>query len=149
MKSRIYFALATFVLITMCTASAARAQSPALMSLVANVPFEFEVGKAKLPAGKYLVREIVEASQGAVLQLINKDDKSARALMTISTTGKNEERARLVFHRYGNHYFFAEAWSTESTGWQAPKSRAERAIEREYARLNQQMKQIALFAHNQ
>jgi|SRR2546421_7636046 len=111
MKGRIYLAIVTLVLIGLFAAAPTEAQSGNRMTLIANVPFEFEVGKAKLPAGEYEVREIVPASQGAVLQLRERDGHTSIALMTTSVDGKSQEQARLIFHRYDNRYFFAEAWT--------------------------------------
>jgi hypothetical protein len=49
-------------------------------------------------------------------------------LLTSTVEGKAQERAKLVFHRYVNQYFFAQAWvDGEKTGLEASKSRAERA----------------------
>jgi hypothetical protein len=53
-------------------------------------------------------------------------------MMTV--TGKAQESAKLTFHRYGDQYFFAEAWvDGDTSGLQAQKPRAERAITRELA----------------
>jgi hypothetical protein len=149
MKGRNYFAVVTLVLIGLFAAAPAKAQSGNRVRLIANVPFEFEVGNVRLPAGEYQVREIVESSQGAVLQLRNRDCNASIALMTNSIDGKSQDRGRLIFHRYGNRYYFAEAWTSgNSSGLQARKSKAERATERELARLNHPMETIVLMARN-
>jgi hypothetical protein len=47
---------------------------------------------------------------------------------------KNNNHARLVFHRYGERYFLAEVWNgADPTGRQLLKSQEERAIESELA----------------
>ena len=149
MKGRNYFAVVTLVLIGLFAVAPAKAQSGNRVRLIANVPFEFEVGNVRLPAGEYLVREIVESSQGAVLQLRNPGCDASIAVMTTSIDGKSQDRARLIFHRYGSRYFFAEAWTSgTSIGLRARKSGAERATQQELARLNQRMETIVLMAHN-
>lgn len=46
-----------------------------------------------------------------------------------SLIGKAQESAKLVFHRYGNQYAFAQAWMQgDSNGLEAPRPRAERAM---------------------
>src|SRR5581483_4061193 len=70
----------------------------------ADIPFDFMVGKTRLPAGKYCVSRV---------------------------TARGERTARLVFHRYGNQYFLAEIWDGESNmTQQLGKSKAEREAAR-------------------
>jgi hypothetical protein len=51
--------------------------------------------------------------------------------------------SKLTFHRYGNQYYFAEVWiDGEKDGLQAPKSKAERATQKELAALNIAMESV-------
>ena len=59
--------------------------------------------------------------------------------------GKPQVGAKLIFNRYGNKHFFAEAWvDGDNTGLQAPKSRAERAAESEMAGMKAKAETVAL-----
>jgi hypothetical protein len=65
-----------------------------------------------------------------------------------TTRHKVSETAVLVFHRYGDHYFLAQAWTPgERDGFEARKSRSERNVARELAGIKPQSKTIALTAN--
>ena len=99
-------------------------------------PFQFNVGDRTLPAGEYSVAQVNPSSDRAVLQLRSKDGGSSATIQMNNVIGKAPKRAKLVFNRYGNQYYFAAAWiDGDTSGLQAQKSRAERATEREHAAL--------------
>ena len=147
MRKGIYSVIATLALVILCSAVSVKGQSGKRTVLQADIPFEFSVGKVTLPAGQYTVRNISDSSD--LLQLVS-NDGHARALVQMnSVTGKADDNAKLVFNRYGNHYFFTQAWmSGTSTGLQALKSRAERAVERELASLDLRVEEVVLTARN-
>lgn len=101
--------------------------------VVAEIPFQFTVGDRAMPSGKYAVK--ATNMQGIALIIQSADAKRAAVRLTNSMEPtKANERAKLVFHRYGERYFLAEVWSGGSnTGRELVKSRQERAIERELA----------------
>jgi len=115
-------------------AVAAKAQKPNRTQLIANIPFQFNVGNETLPAGEYTVLSVMADSSNVVLKMQNQDGKSSAMFQATAVEGKAQDRTMLVFHRYGSKYFFAQAWvDGEKFGLQAPKSRAERVTEREFA----------------
>ena len=64
-----------------------------------------------------------------------------------SARSKAQESAKLIFHRYGNKYFFVQAWiDGDNAGMQAPRSKAERAAESELAGLQTKTETVALRA---
>jgi len=64
-----------------------------------------------------------------------------------SARSKAQESAKLIFRRYHNQYFFAQAWIDGSNnGMQAPRSKAERAAESELAGLQPKTETVALRA---
>ena len=103
--------------------------------ITANVPFEFSIGEKKLPAGKYSVGRIRQGSDDTVLSVDDSDGhwkaiRASSSVQTLNTTNK----ARLVFHRYGNEYFLSQVWSAGAvTGRQFPRTQHERELERNYA----------------
>lgn len=142
MKKQAYTMIAMIVLVG-SMAVAARAQTSGRTQLIANIPFEFSVGSKILPAGEYTVRQVNPASDHAVLQLRSKDG-SAMVQMG-SVIGRAQDSAKLVFNRYGDQHFFAEAWvDGENNGLQAPRSAVERAAERELAGIKAKTESIAL-----
>src|SRR5262245_47851558 len=137
MKKHAYTMMALLVLAG-SMAVAAQGQTSGRTELRANIPFEFNVGDKSLPAGEYTVQQINPASDHCALQLRSKDGRSVAMIQMNNAIGKANERARLVFNRYGDEYYFSQAWtSSEALGWQAPRSKGERA-----ARL--QLAQVAL-----
>jgi hypothetical protein len=129
MKRQAYTIIGAMVLVAVFSMSTAKAQSSQLM---ADIPFDFSASDQTLPAGKYIVNVVNPASGNNVLRIRSADGKTNVALLTRSVISKRQDQAKLVFHRIGDRYFLAQAWSTgESTGMEAMKSRSERATERE------------------
>jgi hypothetical protein len=105
---------------------------------VAKVPFEFIVGGKTLPSGQYTVSALSDTNKAA---MVIRGRSSAIRLTNEIQTNKNKEQARLVFHRYGEHYFLSEVWmGADSNGRQLVKSRQEGSIERELASLGSKSK---------
>jgi hypothetical protein len=146
MKKQAYTMIATIVLVG-SMAVAAQAQTSGYTKLIANIPFQFNVGNKTLPAGEYTVAQVNPASDHAVLQLRSKDGRAGARVQMGSVIGKAKESAKLIFNRYGNQYFFAQAWvDGDNTGLQAPKSRAERNTDRELAGMKPTSEAVALKA---
>ena len=104
------------------------AQAQSAKTVVSNVPFEFIVGDQTLPAGEYHINR----SLGNALRIQTSDPAASASRLTNEIQSRNNKRARLVFHRYGERYFLAEVWTgAGDVGRQLLKSRQERAIERE------------------
>ena len=146
MKKQAYTMSALLVLVG-SMAVAAQAQTSGRTQLIANIPFQFNVGTKTLPAGEYSVRQVNPDSDHGVLLLSSKDGNASVMIQVGSVIGKAQESAKLTFHRYGNKYFFAQAWiDGDNTGMQAPKSKAERAAESELAGLQSKTETVALRA---
>ena len=144
MKKQAYTMIAMIILVG-SMAVVATAQTSGRTRLSANIGFDFKVGNRTLPAGEYTVTQINPASDQAVLQLRSKDGRAATMVQMTPVIGKAQENAKLIFNRYGDHYFFAQAWVVgDNTGLQAPKTSAERAAERELAGIRAKTEAIAL-----
>ncbi|HEU4479748.1 MAG TPA: hypothetical protein VFR80_14620 [Pyrinomonadaceae bacterium] len=106
----------------------AQAQTTGAQKVVANIPFAFNVGNTSLPAGKYTITVLNPSSDRKVLQVRSTNGKSTAITQTTNVIGDISDDSKLVFHRYGDRYFFAKAqMAGETTGLAAPKSSAERA----------------------
>jgi hypothetical protein len=129
-----YTTLKTFALMgalfTLATASV-HAQSRAAVK--ANIPFDFAVGDATLKAGQYTV-DRVGMEKLVVTSIDGKVTAFALAPKNVERT-RNSAPTRLVFHRYGDNYFLAEAWMNGNGNGLYP-SKAERRIGREFAKIN-------------
>jgi hypothetical protein len=147
MKKQAYMIATMIVLLTVAGLSTARAQTNGTTELRANIPFEFSVGNQTLPAGEYVVRCTNPASDMKVLQLRSSDGRESVMVRTNSVIGKTQEDAKLVFNRYGDHYFFAQAWlPADNIGMQASKSRNEKQIARELAGTKLPRESVAITA---
>ena len=123
MKTQVHMLIALVAIIGFFETSAT-AQTG---QLTANIPFEFSVGSKKLPAGEYTIKCTNPASDLKVLQLQTRDGRKVAMVQTSSVIGKVRDDARLVFNRYGNEYFFSQAWlPADDIGMQAPKAKIER-----------------------
>ena len=146
MKKQAYTVIAMIVLAGSLAVSA-KAQTNGRIALIANIPFQFSIGNKSLPAGEYTVRSISDPSSNVLLRIQSRDGKTCAMLQTSTVEGKAQERAKLVFHRYGNQYFFAQAWvDGDSTGLEPQKSRAERVAERELAAIKMATKSVTVTA---
>jgi hypothetical protein len=134
MKKQAYI-ITVIMLVTIAGLSTAKAQTSGNPQLIANIPFAFSVGNKTMPAGEYTVSCANPASDLKVLQLRSRDGRAGVMVQTSSVIGKIQDSAKLVFNRYGDHYFFAQAWlPADGIGMQASKSRSEKQIARELAR---------------
>jgi hypothetical protein len=143
MKRHAYMMIALMALVGLM-AVVAQAQTGNRTQLVANIPFQFNVGDKAMPAGEYTVSQVNPSSDRAVLQLRSKDGKSTAMIQMTNMIGKANESARLVFNRYGNASYFAEAWTSDANGLQASKSKAERTARQELAGMKPSTETVAL-----
>lgn len=144
MKKQI-FKLAALVVVLVTVAAATPAQAQTTNQFTADIPFDFHVGGDWFPAGEYTVRCLNPSSDVKVLQLRNTDGESSVMLHTNSVVGRMNHQSRLVFNRYGNQYYFSQAWlASERLGMQAVKSRQEKATAKEMARLSYKPEMVAL-----
>ena len=124
MKKQTYTMIAMIVLVG-SMAVAAQAQTSGHTQLTANIPFQFSVGNKNLPAGEYMVLSVNADSSNVAIKIQSRDGRASAMVRMMTVIGKGQESAKVIFNRYGNQYFFAQAWvDGESSGLQAPKSRA-------------------------
>ena len=125
MKRNLIGILSLVVLSVLIGSTGAFAQSYAK----ANVPFDFKVGSAQLPAGTYEIK-VVGASAAAIE--IQNDEGRKGAMSTARHETPRKTNAKLVFHHVGNQYFLAEVWrSSETDGMIVPTSKQEKDLEQE------------------
>jgi hypothetical protein len=133
MKRHLNISLAIIMLVGVL--AAAQAQTSSAQKMVANIPFTFNVGQTKLPAGKYTITVVNPSSDRKVLQIRNADGHSSAMIQTTSELRNAAENAKLVFHRYGDRYFFAQAqMAGDMTSLAAVKTKAERTEREAIAR---------------
>jgi len=101
----------------------------------ATIPFDFTIAKQTLPAGEYKVESL-----GTVLQVVRLDGPGSVFMQSYVAGYKRDATPKLIFHRYGNRSFLAQAWIAD-TGRELIAS----AREIEYARTENQA-QVVVFA---
>jgi hypothetical protein len=125
MKRCFSLAIAMTMVAVLATAARSQAAGPQLMR--AHIPFAFHAGSRELPAGEYSITVLNPSSDQKVLQIRSTDGRISAIVSTLSAKAKSSERSRLLFHRYGDTYFFAQAQvAGELTSLAAVKSSAER-----------------------
>ena len=133
MKRHLSLTIAIMMLVAVwATTAQSQAASPRLMR--AHIPFAFNVGNKQFPAGVYTITVLNPSSDQKVLQIRSTDGSVSAIVSTVAAKSKSPEQSKVVFHRYGDTYFFAQAQvSGESTALAAFKSKAERTEARTIA----------------
>jgi hypothetical protein len=144
MKKTAYTMMALLVLAG-AMAVTAQAQTVSRAQVRVSIPFQFHVGNVTMPAGDYLIQQINPAADVATLQISRKDGRANVIVNMIGAISGGRAMSQLGFRRYGNQYYFGEVWvEGNSDGLQAPKTKAERATQKELAALNVSMETVAL-----
>jgi len=80
-----------------------------------NIPFSFTVGEKSLPAGEYSFERNRKDSD--LVWLVQSRDGHVTALFTTTAVRATEtqEKAKLVFHKYGDQYFLSQIWTQGET----------------------------------
>ena len=147
MKKQAYMIVAMVMFTAAVGLSSAKAQTSGPTILHVGIPFAFGVGTQTLPAGRYRVTFVNNASDIKTLQLRDNAGHSSVMVQTSSVIGKTANNGKLVFNRYGDRYYFAQVWlPADNIGMQAPKSRAEKATARELASITKATEVLVLTA---
>ena len=99
----------TFVIIILATAYTAEAQQSSAQVMIANIPFAFTANNKTLPAGKYAVTVLNSSSDRKALQIRSMNGRFSAMILTNAVIGHVSDNAKLVFERYDDRYFFAQA----------------------------------------
>jgi hypothetical protein len=120
--------LALSFLVSMLAVAPTSAKS--VGGLKAHIPFDFNVGSASMAAGEYTINSIT--SDGAGLRISGAGgDVMTLTVASLQANPNRQERARLIFHKYGEQYFLAAVWNAEQTGRALPESKRERNLRKE------------------
>jgi hypothetical protein len=83
---------------------------------VAKIPFDFTVQAVTLPAGEYTLAPL---SANGVIQIRNNETGKSISVLAPPSLSNHKGGAgapgKVIFHRYGDSYFFAEVWT-----WDGP-----------------------------
>ena len=114
--------LATVAIFAALACTGLRAQT---ITLTANIPFDFNAGSKLMPAGEYQIQE-----EGHLTFLHGIDNGNANVvLMTANGDRATSQEARLDFHKYGNRYFLATIWDSQTPeGRRVPPTAREKEL---------------------
>ena len=99
----------TFAIIIFATAFTAGAQQSSAQRVIANIPFAFTANSKTLPAGKYTITVLNSSSDRRALQIRSMNGRFSVMVLTNTLIGSVADNAKLVFERYDDRYYFAQA----------------------------------------
>lgn len=114
----------TFVFAALC---AAAPSAYSQQRVVADIPFDFIVGKHECPAGVWSIER--HHSNPAILTLESRDGKH-RFMVTagLATGTEHLGKAQLVFNQYGGERFLSQVWRHGAVGSRLQPGAAERRM---------------------
>jgi hypothetical protein len=122
--------LSLFVtLLLALTIYASKAKAQIVGDLEANIPFQFHVGNAKLPAGEYRIHPL-DDSDLTVMEIVSADGSTSALFEVQNTDAKSAPaKSELIFNKYGDRYFLAKLFDEGNpSGSELAKSRYEKRI---------------------
>jgi len=125
MKKHMLFAFASFFV----AVGSLHAQS---VSLVANIPFDFVVGKAMLHAGIYTISPVSVDGSGILLRSSDLKDHVLLTPCTCASETTPQHESKLVFQVADGQYFLWQIWTQ---GYNAGRQLSIRAREAQHANL--------------
>jgi hypothetical protein len=119
------------IMIMIAAGTAVKAQT-LQYKLTANIPFDFTVADKKFPAGEYSFSRAQQNAGDTIVQISSADGHDNLNRLTVPVLRlTSEDKATLVFHRYGDEYFLFQIWpASANTGRALSKSRGEKEVER-------------------
>jgi len=96
-------------------------------TMTATVPFGFELGSKHLAPGTYTISTPVDG----VVEIRSTTD-AAMIIANHGQSGRPTKTAKVVFDRYGDHYFLRQLWFSpeENSYLESPESKAEKQAKR-------------------
>lgn len=133
MKKQLFVLLGLGMLVGM----SASAQT---VNLKADVPFNFIIRGATLPAGEYTIKGM---GDGSAIAVRGASPKANTIVLSQRCTSRDAaKQSKLVFHRYGDRYFLSQVWiAGNDSGRELLKSPREMEVARDYT-----VQDVVLFA---
>jgi len=97
-----------------------------------NVPFNFTVDTADLPAGEYTFHTLGTTEQAMAIE--SSDGNVAKVILPNACVSPHaQEKTKLVFRRYGAQYFLAQIWiEGRERGKELPLTKREKEVAMDY-----------------
>jgi hypothetical protein len=98
-----------------------------------TVPFSFMVNRAAMPAGQYSVWSVDPDRNTLAIRNLN-SHATRLVLSNACTSARGANATKLVFHRYGTHYFLSQIWREGAySGREIPQSALEKELAKDTA----------------
>lgn len=129
-RAMLILGIAALALLLTAVDSQVSAQSDAQLQV--KIPFNFTICREQLPAGKYTLKH-ASSSNTHLLAIRSEDNRVVELACTNDMQSpKSVEEGKLIFNRYGDQYFLAEAWwPGDDIGHQIVKSEREKTLIKE------------------
>jgi len=102
--------------------------------LEANVPFAFEAGNKRFPAGQYQIESVTTgAGTLEVIRQVNGEGRATFSTIALERHSTNSQ-PQLIFHRYGNNFFLYQISNGEGKARQLFESKQEKEAAKHDAR---------------
>ena len=119
MKRNMFGAVTALVLALLVNVGFAQSKTKA------DVPFAFHVAQSSMSDGTYSINAVADR----VMQIRNDSTNAAVMVITQREESLKPQSPRLVFHKYGDSYFLAEAWSgSGDSGMEFPEGKLEQEL---------------------
>jgi len=97
--------------------------------VAAHIPFDFTVTAVDMPAGDYTLTEMPGGT--GLIQITNSETRKSAMVLAPSTESRYKGKTtdgKLIFHRVGDQYFFAEVWTPYGLRGATKPSKLEREL---------------------
>jgi len=128
---RLFMIISSLSFITIVGTASAHAQITT--ALVADIPFDFTVGRINLPAGKYTIKPLGFPAGDGLMEVVSEDRTTAKLFLAEhAQIAEAPNDGELIFHHVGDRYFLYEIFDPGDTvGLMLPRPREERKLEQE------------------
>lgn len=108
----IAFTAGAFLLATVGTFVALRAQGPMYDKVIVDLPYSVTVRDTTLQPGQYIIQQLPSDNNNRVVQIFSNDGmKLETAVITVpALENKTPDKTEVLLHHFGNDYYFDKVW---------------------------------------
>ncbi len=101
-----------FLLGTVGTFVALRAQGPMYDKIIVDLPYSVTVRDTTLQPGQYVIQQLSSDNNNRVVQIFSNDGmKLETAVITVpALENKTPDKTEVILHHFGNDYYFDKVW---------------------------------------
>jgi hypothetical protein len=119
-----------------------------IQRLVADIPFDFQVGKEKLPSGRYAfepANRLARPSAMTIRSLSKSDQTSITVSILLDEPVRQGQDLRIMFQRYGSvHYLSSIHLDVDDLGFKLFKTSEEKNLAKQFDRSPVNVRSVAV-----